>query len=115
MFGIGIKGLQLFSGSLSSILFMVGTLPMVVKAFKTRNLKSYSLGNILLSNFGNFIYWIYQVSLPFGPTWFLHSFNTITTFLMLILYLRHEKGCTPSNLPKCFLKPTLNCVGSGAV
>jgi uncharacterized protein with PQ loop repeat len=115
MFEIDMKGLQLFSSSFSSILFMIGTLPMVVKAFKTRDLRSYSLGNILLSNLSNFIYWIYQAGLPFGPAWFLHGFNTVTTLLMLILYLRHENVCTPSNLPKCFSKPTVICTDSGAV
>jgi len=114
MFGIEIKELQLFSGSLSSIMFMVGTLPMVIKAFKTKNLKSYSLGNILLSNLGNVIYWIYQAGLPFGPAWFLHSFNTLTTLVMLVLFLRHEKGCTTSTLSKCLAKQTVNCVDSPA-
>jgi hypothetical protein len=80
---------------------MIGTLPMVIKAFRTKDLKSYSLGNIALSNVGNMIYWIYQAGLPFGPAWFLHGFNTLATFLMLLLYLRHEKGCTVSSFPKC--------------
>ncbi len=101
MFGVDIRDIRFLSGSVSSLMFVIGTLPMILKAFKTKNLKSYSLGNITLSNLGNLIYWIYQAGLPLGPAWFLHSFNTITTFLMLFLYLRHEKGCSVSNLPKC--------------
>jgi uncharacterized protein with PQ loop repeat len=101
MFGVESTTIQLFSGSVSSLLFMIGTLPMIIKAFRTRNLKSYSLGNITLSNVGNLIYWIYQAGLPFGPAWFLHGFNTLATLLMLFLYLRYEKDCTISNLPKC--------------
>jgi hypothetical protein len=100
MFGIDITDVRFISGSVSSLMFVIGTLPMVIKAFKTKNLKSYSLENIILSNLGNFIYWIYQAGLPFGPAWFLHGFNTITTLFMLILYLHHEKGYTVFILPK---------------
>ncbi len=102
MFGVDIREIQFLSGSISSIMFMIGTLPMILKAFKTKDLHSYSLGNITLSNLGNFIYWIYQAGLPFGPAWFLHGFNTITTLLMLLLYLHHVNGCTVSNLHHCF-------------
>ncbi len=43
------------AGFISTGLFALGTLPMLTKAFRTRNLSSYSLGNILLSNIGNII------------------------------------------------------------
>jgi hypothetical protein len=43
-----------------------------------------------LSNLGNLIYWLYVISLPVGPVWFLHGFFTITTGLMLLFYLRYE-------------------------
>ncbi len=82
--------LQIVAGSLSSILFITSSLPMVTKAIRTRNLRSYSLANILLANLGNLIYWIYVLALPVGPVWFLHGFNTIVAVLMLVLYLRHE-------------------------
>jgi uncharacterized protein with PQ loop repeat len=82
--------LQIVAGSLSSILFITSSVPMVTKAIRTRNLRSYSLTNILLANLGNLIYWIYVLALPVGPVWFLHGFNTIVAVLMLVLYLRHE-------------------------
>ena len=63
---------------------------MLLKAFKTRNLRSYSLSNILLNNFGNILYWLYVSSLPIGPIWWMHSFYTVTSILMLIAYLRYE-------------------------
>jgi hypothetical protein len=73
-------------------MFMSSNLPMLAKAYRTKNLKSYSLGHIALSNFGNLIYWLYIASLPFGPVWILQAFFTVSTALMLFWYLRYEKG-----------------------
>ncbi len=96
-----IATIQTLAGSISSLLFAAGTLPMILKAFKTRNLKSYSLGYIGMSNLGNLIYWIYITGLPVGPIWFLHFFNTTVALLMLALYLRFEKGCRIAALSQC--------------
>lgn len=82
--------LPLIAGFVSTALFTLGTLPMLVKAARTRNLASYSLGNLLLSNVGNIIYAIYVFQLPPGPIWFLHSFHLLSSGLMLIWYLRYE-------------------------
>ena len=82
--------LQLAAGTVSSVIFAASNLPMLTKAVKTKSLESYSLSQIALSNLGNLIYWLYVVSLPFGPVWFLHGFFTITTGLMLLFYLRYE-------------------------
>lgn len=82
--------LPMIAGFVSTGLFAVGTLPMLTKAFRTRNLASYSLGNILLSNVGNVIYSIYVFNLPPGPVWFLHSYNVLTSGIMLVWYLRYE-------------------------
>jgi uncharacterized protein with PQ loop repeat len=78
------------AGFISTALFALGTLPMLSKAFRTKDLASYSLGNILMSNVGNVIYSIYVVQLPPGPVWFLHSYNLISTALMLVWYIRYE-------------------------
>ncbi len=85
--------LPTIAGFISTGLFAVGTLPMLTKAFRTRNLSSYSLGNMLMSNVGNVIYSIYVFSLPLGPVWFLHSYNLLTTGMMLVWYLRYEGAC----------------------
>ena len=82
--------LATIAGFISTALFALGTLPMLIKAFRTRNLASYSLGNILLSNVGNIIYSIYVSQLPPGPVWFLHSYNLVSTCLMLVWYLKYE-------------------------
>jgi uncharacterized protein with PQ loop repeat len=82
--------LPVIAGVISTIIFALSTLPMLVKAFQTKDLRSYSLGNILLSNVGNVIHALYVFSLPPGPIWLLHSFYLITTGLMQVLYLRYE-------------------------
>jgi uncharacterized protein with PQ loop repeat len=82
--------LPTIAGFLSTGLFALGTLPMLTKAFRTKDLASYSLGNILLSNVGNLIYSIYVFNLPPGPIWFLQVYNSVTTGLMLVWYLKYE-------------------------
>jgi hypothetical protein len=62
---------------------------MLVKVGRTKNLASYSLGNILLANVGNLIYAVYVVGLPLGPVWALHGFHPGATGLMLFWYVRH--------------------------
>jgi len=86
-----LQNLQVFAGFMSTAMFVTSNLPMLLKAFKTKNMKSYSLGHIALSNLGNLIYWLYIASLPFGPIWILQGFFTISTALMLFWYLRYEK------------------------
>jgi uncharacterized protein with PQ loop repeat len=82
--------LPVIAGVISSTIFTLSTLPMLWKAFTTKDLKSYSLSNILLSNVGNIIHSIYIFHLPAGPIWLLHSFYLVSTGLMLVWYLRYE-------------------------
>ncbi len=82
--------LPTIAGFISTALFAVGNLPMLAKAFRTKNLASYSLGNILLSNVGNIIYSLYVFALPPGPIWLLHSFYLVSTGLMLVWYLKYQ-------------------------
>lgn len=82
--------LPVLAGAISTIMFMLGALPMLYKAFRTRNLSSYSLGHIGMMNAGNVIHAIYVFSLPPGPIWALHGFWLVTTGLMLVWYLRFE-------------------------
>lgn len=84
------QSIAMLAGSVSSLMFMTSTLPMLVKAFRTKDLRSYSPLQIALANAGNGLYWLYVLSLPVGPIWFLHAFHTVTTGLMLAFYLRYE-------------------------
>jgi len=91
--------LPVLAGMVSTALFMFSTLPMIRKAVRTRDLRSYSLGNILLANGGNLIHSIYVFSLPPGPIWLLHSFHVTTTGLMLAWYARYEWHPRPGAWP----------------
>jgi hypothetical protein len=87
-----ISTLQVFAGFASTAMFVAGNLPMLLKAYRTKSLKSYSLGHIALGGLGNLTYWLYIASLPFGPVWILQGFFTASSALMLFWYLRYEKG-----------------------
>ena len=82
--------MQIIAGMLSSFIFMIGTLPMLIKAFRTKDLRSYSVSHLVMSNIGNVVHWVYISSLPIGPIWILHSFSTVTAALMLVWYMRFE-------------------------
>jgi uncharacterized protein with PQ loop repeat len=86
--------LTLIAGAISSTMFVAGTVPMIYKAFATKNLKSYSMTSLLFNNLGNLIHALYVYSMPFGPIWLLHTFNLVATALMLFWYLRYERQCT---------------------
>ena len=74
-------------GAISTTVFALSTLPMLLKAARTKDLSSYSFGNIVLANTGNAIHSIYVFHLPAGPVWVLHSFYVVTSGLMLFWYL----------------------------
>jgi uncharacterized protein with PQ loop repeat len=77
------------AGIASTVIFAASMLPMLTKAYRSRDLASYSLGNIALANIGNAVHSIYVYSLPAGPIWLLHTFYLVSTALMLGWYLRY--------------------------
>ena len=86
--------MAVLAGSLSTAVFVTSSLPMLVKAVRTRDLDSYSRGQLVLANVGNVLNSVYAFSLPVGPIWFLHVFNLVCTLLMLKLAraLRGPRG-----------------------
>jgi hypothetical protein len=82
--------LSVLAGVASTVIFAVSTLPMLVKAYRSRDLSSYSLGNIALANVGNAVHSVYVFNLPPGPIWALHSFYLVSSGLMLGWYLRYS-------------------------
>lgn len=82
--------LPVIAGTTSTIIFGASALPMLLKAWRTRDLASYSRGNIVMANTGNVVHSLYVFSLPPGPIWLLHTFYLITTAMMLFWYLRFE-------------------------
>jgi hypothetical protein len=83
------SSLAVLAGFASTALFVTSTLPMLAKAWRTRDLSSYSLGQLLLSNLGNAVYSLYVFSLPPGPVWALHAFYVVSTATMLVWFLRY--------------------------
>jgi hypothetical protein len=75
-------------------------LPMLLKAAQTKDLSSYSLGNIMLANVGNVIHSIYVFHLPAGPVWALHTFYLVTIALMLVWYLRYTESSASARRAK---------------
>jgi uncharacterized protein with PQ loop repeat len=82
--------LQMLAGSLAGLIFAAASLNMVMKAWKTKDLQSYSLGQMILNNVGNLLHWLYVLSLPLGPVWFSHAFFTLVSLLMLIWYFAYR-------------------------
>ncbi len=88
--------LPVLAGIVSTAMFASSTLPMLAKALRTRDLGSYSLGNLVLANAGNTVYAVYVFSLPAGPVWVLHLFNQLSTAFMLVWFLRYA---VPARMP----------------
>jgi hypothetical protein len=89
--------LPVLAGVLSTVIFAGSTLPMLAKAHRTRDLASYSMGNIALANLGNAVHSAYVFSLPPGPIWALHMFYVLTSATMLVWRLRYttRPGASP--------------------
>lgn len=83
--------LPVLAGTISTIICFVGTFPMLAKAWRTKDLRSYSKGMLVLNNTGNLIHAVYIYSLPPGPIWALHGFYLIATALMLGWYVLYEE------------------------
>lgn len=81
--------LPLVAGLTSTALFIGSYLPMLHKAWRTRDLSSYSRPSLLLTNVGNVVQTVYVISLPLGPVWILHGFYLAASALMLGLHLHH--------------------------
>ena len=95
--------IPVLAGTLSTLIFFFGTFPMLHKALRTKDLRSYSKGMLGANTVANVIHAVYVFSLPPGPIWGLHTFYLVTTALMLGLYIRYEdrpslESRTPSTM-----------------
>jgi uncharacterized protein with PQ loop repeat len=89
-----LDSMAILAGTVSTVLFAASVLPMLIKAVRTRDLSSYSRGNLVLANVGNAVHSLYVAQLPAGPIWALHSFYILSSALMLIWHL-HYVGISP--------------------
>lgn len=88
--GMDIDRVQFLVGLLCTVVFASSKVPMLLKALRTRDLRSYSLPHLIMSTSGNLIYWVYVVGLPVGPVWFLQAFFTVADITMLTLCLSQQ-------------------------
>jgi hypothetical protein len=87
---VDLQRASLIAGTISTCIFAVSHVPMLARAFRTRDLRSYSPTNLGLVNLGNAFHWLYVQSLPLGPIWFLHGFYTVVSIVMFVLYVRNR-------------------------
>ena len=88
----GCMDVALLAGVMSTGLFAMSYLPMLVKAARTKDLSSYSLGNLAITNAGNLVHSVYVFSLPAGPIWLLHAFYLVASALMLVWFVRYRSA-----------------------
>ncbi|AEE45557.1 PQ-loop repeat-containing protein [Cellulomonas fimi] len=91
--------LPVLAGTVAGLLFAASALPMLVKAWRTRDVSSYSVGNLVLACVGNVVYTLYVLDLPPGPVWAMHAFYTTTTTAMLVWYVRWRRPRRHAELP----------------
>ena len=91
--------IALAAGLMSTALFVTSYLPMLYRAWRTKDLDSYSRPSLVLANVGNLIQAVYVYSLPLGPIWFLHGFYLAASAVMLGLHVRHGRSIARSSVP----------------
>ena len=82
------------AGAASTLMFAGSTLPMVVRAARTRDLSSYSRSHLFMTNAGNAVHTVYIASLPPGPVWLLHCMYSGVAVFMLAAHVRWARPST---------------------
>ena len=85
------------AGAASTLMFAGSTLPMVVRAVRTRDLSSYSRSHLFMTNAGNAVHTVYIASLPPGPVWLLHCMYSGVAVFMLAAHRRWARPPCPEN------------------
>jgi uncharacterized protein with PQ loop repeat len=106
------SSLALAAGTVATVVFAASTLPMLGKALRTKDLASYSRGNLVLANVGNLVYSLYVFHLPAGPIWLLHTFYAATSALMLFWSLRYRRPDTAPRSTPCAATPIPSPAGT---
>ncbi|WES63003.1 hypothetical protein P0L94_11115 [Microbacter sp. GSS18] len=93
--------IAMLSGTVSTVLFAAANLPMVLKALRSHDLRSYSFGALVVGNVANVFHTVYVFSLPFGPVWILHLFYLVSMGVMLVLWFRYGPASRPARAIAC--------------
>jgi uncharacterized protein with PQ loop repeat len=81
----------IIAGTVSAIIFTTSHVPLLVRAIRTKDQRSYSATNLVLVNLGNAVHRFYIQSLPHGPIYLLPGFYTVVSIAMLYLDVRHHR------------------------
>ncbi len=76
------------AGVTSTAMFAGSSLPMVVRAARTRDVSSYSRSHLFMTNVGNAVHTVYIASLPPGPVWLLHCMYSGVAAFMFAAHVR---------------------------
>lgn len=79
-------------GLIATFMYVAASLPMLAKAARTKDLRSYSGANLMIANTGNVTQSVYVLALPPGPLWLLHGFNTAVSALMLWWWVQTRRS-----------------------
>ena len=88
---MGTATYPVIAGALSSMVFMISGIPALTKAWRTKEMHSYSRTSLIIATVGNALHWLYIISLPLGPIYMLHGFATVSTALMLGWCIRFQR------------------------
>ena len=84
------------AGVASTMMFAGSTLPMVVRAARTRDVSSYSRSHLVMTNAGNAVHTVYIASLPPGPVWLLHCMYVLVAAFMFAAHRRWAPQVGPT-------------------
>jgi len=95
------------AGTVSTALFVSSYLPMLVTAARTRDLRFYRPGHLVIAIVGNLVHTVYLLSLPPRPVWLLHTFYLLSSAVMLLWWWRYRTtiGPRPSEVPPAAAAP----------
>jgi hypothetical protein len=82
------------AGVTSTAMFAGSSLPMVVRAARTRDVSSYSRSHLFMTNIGNAVHTVYIASLPPGPVWLLHCMYSGVAAFMFAAHVRWAPNWT---------------------
>jgi hypothetical protein len=105
------------AGVSSTLLFAGSSLPMVVRAARTRDVSSYSRSHLFMTNVGNAVHTVYIASLPPGPVWLLHCMYSGVAAFMFAAHVRWAPNWTvvPDSSPRWRNGSTMRLAREGSV
>ena len=102
------------AGIASTLIFAGSTLPMVVRAARTRDVSSYSRSHLFMTNAGNAVHTVYIAGLPPGPVWLLHCMYSFVAVFMFAAHVRWAPHATAGSGPTSAMPLTVRDTSESA-